>query len=107
MLHPRTADRIHPMDEFRTNTIKSVNRELFNILQKVTYTYIYGTKEHGAGYPARIYTVSDAAESLQELLRRPTVVDKHERHYAGKTKLGDMHIYSDAGRASEFHVFSP
>jgi hypothetical protein len=82
-----------------------VNRltpELNSLLRKVVYTDYYGTSEiEDTGYPNAIYNVQDAADFIAVYMKRKKFIDQNEMVYAGKEKLGDLHVYTD-GRPMEF-----
>ena len=91
-------------DEPILEIVETHNPELFELFNKVKYDLVYGTEEETkSGLPKHIHNVSDAAVSLEELIRKPNTVAKNEEAYAKRVKAGDMHIYYD-GRPSEFHT---
>jgi hypothetical protein len=70
--------------------------ELKTLVKKVIYTSYYGTAEIvDRGYPHAIYNVQDAADSIADYLTSKKFVKQNEMAYAGKEKLGDLHIYTD------------
>jgi len=76
--------------------------ELNDLVEKVLYTDYYGTKEKiTKGYPRRINNVNDAALALIAYVSSAALKRKNEEVYAGKDKLGDLHIYM-GGVSMEF-----
>ena len=80
--------------------------ELSTLLNKVEYgvgmpstgnEWQFGTKENTTNGSAtdRINNVNDAIRALRKLIETPEEKLKNEMFYAGKTKLGDLHIHSD------------
>jgi hypothetical protein len=83
-------------------SVNGLTPELKSLLRKVVYTDYYGTGEiKDTGYPNAIYNVQDAADFITAYMKRKKCIDQNEMVYAGKEKLGDLHVYMD-GRAMEF-----
>ena len=82
-------------------TNKNMDKKLKKMLKKLKYDIELGTPEMPNGYPARLYSVDDAAAMLVDLLMDPAIIEDNERAYANKTKLGDLHVYND-GRPMRF-----
>jgi hypothetical protein len=87
------------------NTAPSLNQltpELNALVNKVVYKDYFGTPEKtSGGYPIKIVNVGDAAHFIKMYLMNKTFKTKNEEVNAGKTKLGDLHVYMD-GRPMEF-----
>lgn len=74
---------------------------LGDILKKVVYgvgvakaKQQFGTEpNHASGLPSKINNVTDAFESLQELVQDPISYADNVREYATSLKLGELHIY--------------
>ena len=84
-------------------TNKNMDKKLKKMLKKLKYDIELGTPEMPNGYPARLYSVDDAAAMLVDLLMDPAIIEDNERAYANKTKLGDLHVYDD-GRPIRFNI---
>ena len=84
------------------SSVNNLTPELNALLRKVVYTGYYGTGEiNDSGYPDAIYNVEDAMHCIMDYMLRKKFMDMNEMAYAGKEKLGDLHVYTD-GRAMEF-----
>ena len=82
--------------------VNGLTPELKSLVKKVVYTDYYGTGEiEDHGYPNAIYNVQDAADFITVYMKRKKFIDQNEMDYAGKEKLGDLHVYTD-GREMEF-----
>jgi len=71
-------------------SIKIVNSELYNLLEKVVYLDTYGTMEiKSSGLPNKINNVNDAFIELTKFVERHS----NMKNSIFKHKLGDLHIY--------------
>ena len=67
------------------------------VSKNITYDDYYGTKERTCALP----TICDVTDMKNVLERYVKSLSDFDRYYPGRTKLGDMHVYSD-GRHVEF-----
>lgn len=78
------------------------NPNVFALCSTVKYNIPYGTQEDTkSGLPMQIRNVRDACMALQTHIESPMSIAENDTHYVGKTRLGDMHVYSD-GRPLRF-----
>jgi hypothetical protein len=87
-----------PLSRIAENHLKvnGLTPELNSLLRKVIYTDYYGTGEIvDRGYPNAIYNVQDAADCIADYMKSPKFMQKNALAYAGKEKLGDLHVYTD------------
>ena len=67
-----------------------------NIASKIKYAGDYGTPNViKSGLPKKINNVMDACIVLQDMINWPAYKTKNAQFYSRKSKLGDMHVYSD------------
>jgi len=85
-----------------SQNVKKHLSDLHTLCQLVKYTTSYGTPDTvNTGLPYKIYNVMDACISLQKMITQPEKQNHNTSVYSTKTKLGDMHVYSD-GRPLRF-----
>jgi hypothetical protein len=85
-----------PLTRIKENNTQDNNLtpELNALVNKVVYTDYFGTKElEDMGYPRAINNVQDAAQCITDEIMSDKFQTKNNALYAGKTKLGDLHIY--------------
>jgi hypothetical protein len=79
--------------------LSRMNKVLLNILDKVVFDEIYGTKEIiASGLPNKIHNVKDAFKELRSYMNTPITIQYNTLYYDYNPKwsrLGDLHIYSD------------
>lgn len=76
--------------------------DLKQLINKVTYTYRYGTQEiTESGYPDEIFNVSDAMKCIMDHVTSPKYKKNNEYIYKYLKKIGDLHVYMD-GKPMEF-----
>jgi hypothetical protein len=79
-----------------SQNVKKHFPDLHTLCQKVNYTTSYGTPENTkSGLPKKIYNVTDAYISLEKMITQSEKQTQNTSVYSTKTKLGDMHVYSD------------
>jgi hypothetical protein len=86
-----------PLTRIKENNtqVNNLTPELNALLNKVVYSDYYGTQEREeTGYPRAIYNVEDAAQCITDEIMSDKFQMENYALYAGKTKLGDLHIYS-------------
>jgi hypothetical protein len=80
------------------NTAPNINQltpELNTLVNKVVYKDYFGTPEKTSESKTKIGNVSDAAFFIRKYLMNSEFQRKNEEVNAGKTKLGDLHVYMD------------
>lgn len=75
------------------------------VRQHLVYDGTFGTKERTCAVPA-ICDVTDMKNVLEKYVKMVSLDSAFDRYYPGRSKLGDMHVYSD-GRIIEFNESSP
>jgi hypothetical protein len=91
-----------PAFKLAVTTVRANNPELYTLAKRVKYEMKYGTPEIKRGRNhAQIWNVEDAKHALLELIMRVPNIQDNAVAYSGKTKLGDMHVYSD-GRPLQY-----
>ena len=92
------------------STIKTHHPELSKVLERIVYGHgirkaaykQYGTKEQTVSkLPRQIVNVIDMHTVLKDLIMTPKMVQENRAHFATKTKLGTLNIYTD-GREMEY-----
>jgi hypothetical protein len=77
---------------------------LYRILSQTVFTHKFGTAEiidSGLSYN-RIHNVKDMEVSLLPIVEKPENQQKNDDSYSGKTKMGDLHIYTDMSKEMEY-----
>ena len=70
--------------------------DLTQMLKKVVFSGVYGTKElKTSGLPSKINNVDDAAIVLSNIVSSNFFISENTRRYNIYTKLGDLHVYND------------
>ena len=72
------------------------------LLQVYNYEKHYGTPELlTSEYPTKLNNVTDVYKLLAYYMNSPNQIQRNDKLYEYKTKLGDLHIYDD-GRSMQF-----
>ena len=75
--------------------------QLHEILSKVVFTNMYGTKEMKAsGLPAHINNVKDMETSLRSYITSNKA--RNDMRYSVKIKMGDLHVYTDMSQPMRY-----
>jgi hypothetical protein len=85
-----------PLTRIKENNtqVNNLSPELNALVNKVVYSDYFGTKEReDTGYPEAIHNVQDAAQCITDEIMSDKFQMENYALYAGKTKLGDLHIY--------------
>ena len=78
------------------NNIETFAEPLHKLCKTVKFNTMYSTPaKKTKGYPTAIHNIKDAFYSLSDLVQIVGYMENNQIHYAGKTKLGEMHIYEE------------
>jgi len=84
------------------NTQSALSTGMKYLLQVYNYEKHYGTPELlTSEYPTKLNNVTDVYKLLAYYMNSPNQIQRNDKLYEYKTKLGDLHIYDD-GRSMQF-----
>jgi hypothetical protein len=86
-----------------SSEIQTERPYLHRMLSLVVFNHRYGTPELiNSGLPRSINNVTDMETELLKIVEKNTNQAKNDQVYAGKTKIGDLHVYPDMSQPMEF-----
>jgi hypothetical protein len=99
---PNASHDLWTLTQIFADLVRDANPKLFGLSKKVVYskTAVGAAEKIASGLNKnKINNVMDACVSLQQLIVGES--ESNENIYASKSKLGDMHVYSD-GRPLQY-----
>ena len=93
--HISSVVRNRSHDLILLNHLKRHTTPIDAVIGLTVYDERFGTPERANDYPNSIQTVTDACMALKEVIERHYVKSRNDTYHAGRTKIGDLHVYSN------------
>jgi hypothetical protein len=93
--HISSIVRNRSHDLILLNHLKQYTTPINAVIRRTVYDERFGTPERPNDYPNSIQTVTDACMALKEVIERRYVKSRNNSYFVGRTKIGDLHVYSN------------